>query len=440
MIHLLARALVAVSLGAMAGACGPRVGPDAGNLQPVVLPDLSLADESVRTQLHERHASLERMRNAGGTPATDLAAAYGDLGVLLMATAFPDQAELSLLNAQRLAPQDPQWPFYLGHLYLAKERRDAAATAFARAAELDPQDHAARVWLGEAYLDAGRAADAETAFLEAAAVPSARATAYAGAGRAALARQDYGKAVEHFGRALEADPGATAIHYPLGMAYRGLGDRDRAEQYLRTRGDAWPVMPDHRMEQYRQLVESPMAYESRGLQALGAGDARAAVEALRHGVELAPNDPALRHRLGMALVSAGDVPAARPVFEEVIRRWPSFARAHVSLGTLHNLEGRHDEAVAHYTQAVEHDPQLADAQLGLAESLRVTGRLAASIPHYERAVALDPRMPAAWLGGGLSLIGLHRTREAHEWLTRARQVHAERPEFGELLERLEGRR
>ncbi len=428
---------VPVCLGtAFVVACGSRSDLSSSELLPVSLPDLSQATDSVREQVREREAALVGRQQESGTRPEDLASAYGDLGLLLFAATFPDHAAAYLENAQRLAPDEPRWAYYLGHLHLARGERREAARAFERAAELEPRNYATRVWLAETHLDDGQAAEAERVFVEAARLQPKLAAAHAGAGRAALARQEYAAAVEHFTKALALDPEASAVHYPLGMAHRGLGDAKMAEVHLRQRGDAWPAMPDPRMDEYHLLVESASAWEGRGRQALASGDWTGAIQAFRQGLELEPENPDLRYALATALMSAGDRRSATGELEETVRRSPAFARAHAALGTMLNVEGRHHEAVDRFQTALRHDPLLVDARVGLAESLRVTGRLDASIPHYERAVALDPRQAAAWLGGGLSLVGLGRIADARDWLTRAERVHPDRPEFAELLARL----
>lgn len=431
------RRLAILILCAMAAAGCRSSAPVASStdLQPVSLPDLAQVPTSVRDQIGRTETALSHRIAADDASPQQLAAAYGELGLLLFAALFPDHAKPYLENAQRLAPDDPRWPFYLGHLHLSREARPAAARAFERAVELAPRDYAARVWLAETYLDDGRAVEAEAAFLEAVRLAPVMAAAHAGAGRAALVRQAYAAAVGYFTKALELDPAARGIHYPLGRAYRGLGDVEKAETHLRRGGHLWPEVPDPWMDEYRQLVDSARAWESRGRQALNGGDSAAAIQALRRGLDLDPDDAELRHALATALLSAGDRDGAVEELEQTTRRSPAFAKAYATLGRILNMEGRHHEAVDRLRMAVERDPQLIEAQIGLAESLRVTGQFEASLPHYERAVALDPRQPAAWLGA-LSLMGLGRTGEAREWLTRARRVHPDRQEFADLLEGL----
>jgi superkiller protein 3 len=319
----------------------------------------------------------------------------------------------------------------LGHVHLSRGDRTKAAAAFERALTLRPGDPPALIWLGEMYLDAGRFADAEAPFMKAAAGPAA-AAAVSGAGRAALARGGYKEAVDRLARALEIDSQAGAIHYPLAMAYRALGDQARAEEHLRQRRDGWPTFPDPLMTGQQGLLETVGSSESRGVQAITARDWRTAVAAFRRGLEIDPNDAALRHRLATALYAAGDEAAAMNEFDELLRRHPGFAKGYVSLGRILNVKGRYQEAADRFQAALRIDSDDAAAHSGLGEALRVSGRMADALPHYQRAIAIDPAAPEPWIGGAMALIGLRRTEVAREWLANARRVHPDLPQLSEL--------
>ena len=91
-------------------------------LRPLSLPDLTGAAEPVQTQLRERYASLQRLVDSPGTPASDLADAYGEMGKLLLATEYLDAAESCFTNAQVLVPDAMRWPYYLGHVHRLKSQ------------------------------------------------------------------------------------------------------------------------------------------------------------------------------------------------------------------------------------------------------------------------------------------------------------------------------
>ena len=401
-------------------------------LPPVVLPDLSPLSSAVRQQVSDQYQAFVQKNTNPSMSPDERAASYGELGELLLAAKLTAEAESCYLHAQALAPDDLRWPYRLGHVYLLKADRGKALAAFERALVLKPADLATLVWLGETYLDDGRPELAASMFSKAVSVAPGSSAALFGAGRAALARQEYRDAVQSMERALSIEERASAIHYPLAMAYRATGDLGRAEAHLRRRGSAWPLLPDALRPRVVDLLKSPVVYEAEGIRALRDGDWAAAAAAFRRGLELQPDDAALRHRLGSALYAAGDVVGATKEFEDVVRRSPTFVKAHVSLGVILNLNGRYQEAAKRFTAAVAADPNFPEGHLGLGEALRMTGALESSLPHYERAIALDPSLAEPWIGGARALIGLERPQAAIAWLTEARQVHPGRPELDEL--------
>jgi len=76
------------------------------------------------------------------------------------------------------------------------------------------------------------------------AFPPTAAMAHSLLGQVALARRDFRAAAEHLEAALAAVPEASRLHVPLAMAYRGLGDRARAEEHLAKAGAVGLRAPD----------------------------------------------------------------------------------------------------------------------------------------------------------------------------------------------------
>ena len=407
-----------------------------GPRQAIVLPDLSGVAPSVRRQVREHHARVTERLAEPRTPAVELGNAFGELGLVLMAAEYDEAAAHSLGSAIDLAPDAMRWPYYLGHLYGVQGDRAAAAELFARAHALRPSDLPTLARLGEALLDQNRPDAAEEAFMRALALDPRSAAALAGVGRAALARRDAARAVDYLRRALAADERATSLHYPLAMAWRQLGDLDRAGAHLRRRGGGVAAVPDPLMDAYSGVLESAITYETRGLRALQGGQLAAAENLFRRGLELAPDDPALRHRLGTVLMMAGDPAGAVEQFEETIRRSPDFAKAHFGLGMVATIDERYPVAAERFSDAVGHQPDYLEARVGLADALRVTGRPEASLAHYRQVVVADPRFAAAWVGYVAALAALGRGAEARERLAEAEAILPGHPQLARLRARL----
>ena len=423
----------------LAGSCACRNEPtvdDRQTLRPVPLPDLSRIEESVQAQLRERYAALTEKQKDPGAPAADLGTQYGEMGALLMAAEFRDPAEASLLNAQALAPGDMRWPYYLGHLYKTKGDMPSAIAAFERALQSAPNDVPTMAWLGEAALDQGRPDTAESLFNRALSLQPRSIAARYGLGRTALVKQDYIRAAQNLEQALALDDKASIIHYPLAMAYRGLGDRHKAELHLQQRGTV-QIQPDDPLKKaLDESLHSALTYETNGDAAGNRGQWPAAVEYLRKGVALAPTRASLRSKLGTALFYTGDRRGAFEQFQEAVRLSPRLAIAHYSLGVMHEEVGEHLRAIESFSAAVQSEPDYLDARLGLANALRRSGQLEPSLSQYEQILRMDPRAVQARFGSAAALIRLRRYQEARSRLTEAMDRHPDEMAFARAAARL----
>jgi tetratricopeptide (TPR) repeat protein len=405
-------------------------------LRPVTLPDLSRLEPSVQAQIRDRYAALERLQQAPSAGPAALGEAYGEVGKVLMAAEFSDLAEPSFLNARAMAPGDHRWPYYLAHIYRTRGLLPRAAEFFNEALARRPDDVATLVWLGELQLAAGHPDAAEALFGRALALDSQLVAARFGLGRAAVAKQDHRTAIEHLEAALALDREALNVHYPLAMAYRGLGDLARAEAHLRQQGKFEILPPDPLMQELRTLLASAISYELQGTRELTSGHYGEAAQHFRRGLTLDPSNPSLRHKLGTALHMLGQPDAARQMFEQVVKDSPEFARAQYSLGVLLESDGRRAEALERYAAAVMHQPGYAEARMRLAGLLRVLGEPGEALAHYEEVLATDPRLPEALFGSAMALIRLRRYQDARTRLEEARRVFPDQPGFAHALARL----
>ena len=405
-------------------------------LRKVTLPDLSRAAPSVQQQLREGYAALQKKVDGAATPADELGLAYGQLGMLLMAAEYRGEAESALLNAQTFMPRDPRWPYYLGHLYKLKGDAANSINAFARALELKPDDVPTLVWSGDGDLDQGKADAAQSKFEKALSLQPRSVAAQYGLGRAALAKQDYARAVEYLERALSLDPQATVIHYPLAMAYRGLGNQEKARAHLAERGTLALKPEDPLMQRVNAMLNSALAYEVSGADALDHGDFPGAADSFRKGVAVAPAEPSLHHKLGTALALQGDGPGAIAEFEQALKLDPDFVKAHYSLGVMQASMGQTSPAAQHFSAALKAEPGYIEARLQLAHLLRRTGQFDASLPHYAQIVKADARVAEARFGYAAALIRLRRYSDARDYLTDAMRVYPNEAAFANALARV----
>jgi tetratricopeptide (TPR) repeat protein len=438
--------VVCLTSGCAASASSTPDSPGRKDLRPVSLPDLSRADRSVQQQALDAYASLAA-RLKGRSPDPELGAAYGALGMVLQASEQYDAAEPALLNAQTLVPGEIRWPYFLGHVYQTRGQLADAKVSFARALELRPDDPATLIWLGRIHQDEGSLDQAAQYFERAKALAPDAIAVLAGLGRIALARRDYADAARHFERALEIDGAAAeSLHAPLAVAYRALGDPQRAGRHERLWANRDVLVPDPLSQELDMLLDNGLSNELRGVRALEASDWKTAAAYFERGLAVTPENTPLRrslqHKLGTALHLGGDTEGAMAHFQRVVDAAPAegldeaTAKAHYSLGVLLLAGGQVTEAFTHLEGAVRYQPRYLEARMALAESLRRNGQVAASIPHYESVLEVDPAAAQASMGHAFALIRLGRYQEAKRRLDAAVEVHRDRPEFAHMLARL----
>jgi tetratricopeptide (TPR) repeat protein len=417
---------------------------DAGaqTLPEVTLPDLSGINPSVQKQLTQAYTSLVEKLRAGGTAEVQ-ADAFGELGKYFMVTRFNDEAERSFRNAERLAPRDFRWPYYIGHILRNNGDLSAASESFERARLLRPADFPTLIWLARVYLDLARPLDAEQRLTAARSLNPDQPAVRVELGRAALAKGDYTRAVELLTSALALNPEITAIHYPLGMAYRGLGELDKAAEHLEQRVTSTSrramteiPIPDPLLAALSGIVQTPQLYRERGLDAAAVGNWSEAVKNFRLGVDADPGHAGMRVNLAAALERVSDARGALEQYQQALRLDPDLAEAHFGLGDLLERGGREQEALGAFKAAVAANPNFIAAQLRLADALRRTNQLEESLPHYRQVLALEPADMAARFGEAMALVRLARYADARDRLAEGITVHPDEPIFRQALARI----
>jgi tetratricopeptide (TPR) repeat protein len=424
-----------------AGACARDRQPPAA-LPPCVLPDVATASPAVQTQLRSSYEKLKpstagpEPRAANTSRPAGLAAGdYATFAQTLVSAGYLDEALACFGHAAALDPSSPVWPYTMGQVDLRNGDLDAAARAFEHVVSMSPGDTRALLWLGDTYFELGRFEEAQGIFNRVLAREPESAAALYGAGRTAVARHAYDEAVSYLEHARRNDPRATAINYPLALAYRSLKRPDTAAALLAQKGSERPAMPDAGLS--APPLNSAVTYEQSGIDALRAQDWKRAQQAFRKGLDADPSDLSLRYWLGTALYVSGDQPGAEREWRTVLERDRGYARAHYSLGALLAARGQQAQARREYAAAVQSAPNMPEAHARLADTLVATGQPREAMKEYEEAVRIDPTQADAWVNGTRTLIALKDVERARTWLVNARSVLPDRRELADLQAQLD---
>ena len=377
----------------------PGIGAAQQTVLPVPPPRLDDLEPAVAEQIRDAQQRTVGIVAKGGA-SRELADAYGSLGRVYHAYEFLDSAEPAYLNARRLASGNSEWPHLLGVLYQQTGRLDEAAEAFSAARRLQPRDYAAAMALGDVYMSLNRLVDARDQFQSVADVYPA--SARRGLGDVAMRERKFAEAVEHYRAVLDRVPQATAIHYSLAMAYRGMGRMDEAREHLERRGPEGVHADDPLMTRVQSLVRGERAWVMQGRRAYDAGQFEAAVNAFTRALEAAPSSVVARVNLGSALVQMHRDAEAIPYFRDAFRLSPD-------------------------------EPGLAEALIG---ALVRSGRDEEAIDAFSRVKAYRPDDEGSLVGVAILLAARERYREAIALLDEAHQRFPDRTATATTLARL----
>lgn len=410
--------------------------PAAPGLLPVPVPELEGLEPVVRAQIERGLAgAAEDLAHPEATPATR-AATYGQLGRTFHAYGLKVAARAAYENANRLAPDGFAWLFYLGMLDRDGGDFDSARGRFERALVLHPDDVPTLVELAEIHLEAGRFDDARAHYEQALEIVPGHPALLAGLGELALARGDHREAVERLEEALEAAPKADRLHYPLAMAYRGLGEIDQAREHLELQGKVGVRVANPLIDDLQRLTEGERVELLRGRTAFGAGDYAAAAESFRAAVEAEPESVRARVNLAAALAATGDRAGAIDELRRAIDLEPGNPTAHYNLGLLLEPAGDPLGALHNLRLAAAAAPDDVEIRLALASLLRRGGELSEALDHYRHAAEIEPGREEVRLREAEVLSGLGRHREARERLEDALGVNPVSGRLAHALARL----
>jgi tetratricopeptide (TPR) repeat protein len=264
---------------------------------------------------------------------------------------------------------------------------------------------------------------------------------------AALARLGrFETAAEHYRQALETDPGQVGIRFNLGLALYKTGhaeeaaaefqqvlERDPSQRpalllladcQLQLGNDARVVellspletelgddrlfayllgtalIHRHELQRGQAVIdrlfqggESAEGHLLLGIQHLGRTDSREAVPELQRAAEINPDLPTVHSLLGVALMNAGDRPAAMTAFRRELRTNANDFQANLRLGLLLRDENRLDEAHDYLVRAARLRPKDPDVMYGMARiqlgredldtAQKTLEELVASAPQFE---------------------------------------------------------
>ena len=202
-----------------------------------------------------------------------------------------------------------------------------------------------------------------------------------------MLNRDVVNSIQTFQAGVGRFPESAKLQTGLGIALLGQGEHERAIASLLRAVDLAPSdpRPYYVLAKAYRGSSAPNAEVSRRLERL---------------LELEPRSAQARYYYALSLAKASprDDPAWKrmeSMLESAVTLDPSFAEAHLELGSLYSARSKYPEAIEQYRSAVRLKPGLAAAHYRLAQAYTRTGDKVAAQSELESYERLRKSSPAA---------------------------------------------
>ncbi len=367
----------------------------AGSLRAIQEVRLDDLDTQARDSIQLARRQLNEVLQAQPVQLDKLAAAYGELGGLYQVHAAFPAAEDCYHNAGQLAPDEFRWAYYAAYLAEKDGRTKLALDRYRHALTLDTAYKALTLRLGNILLDLNELEQAQTAFQQVVNAVGLEAASLYGLGQIALLQRDYDTAIDAFTRALEYEPAASRIHYPLAQALRATQRNDEAKAQLALRGDQPPSFRDPLIEGLEALKIGSRFQFLQAMKAIKRQDYAAASEAFAEGLSGDPDNVPARISYARTLYLIDNKSGARQALEAALAMQPDNSLGLFLLGILAEETGDTDKAAAYYRLAIRYTPDHTGAHQYLADQYYRQGNYTAAAEHYASSIRGEPSNLAA---------------------------------------------
>ena len=368
----------------------------AGALRAIPEVNLDGLDAQARDTLIDARKRLHAALDNNAEP-DELAAAYGELGGLYHVYNLFQSADDCYENAKQLDPDNFRWAYYSGYLAAQNGRTQLAITRLEKARTLKPGYQALTLRLADAWLDLNEQDKAQAAYQTLVNTSGLEAASWYGLGQIALLQRDYTAAIEYFTRALEYDPDASRIHYPLAQALRAVNRNAEAKSQLALRGDEMPAIRDPQIESLNAIKGGAVMHFLHAMRAIKQHDNPKARDAFAAGLALQPDNVRARISYARLLYLTGDKAGTRAALEAALAREADNSLGLFLLGVLTEEEGDAAQAADYYLRVLEHDPGHAGANFYLANDYYRKDLYQPAATLYAAAIQGDPGNMAAYM-------------------------------------------
>jgi tetratricopeptide (TPR) repeat protein len=319
-------------------------------------------------------------------------AAWGHLGMVLLAHEYDQPTTFCLAQAERLQPEEFRWPYFLG-VNLSVSDPAAAARHFQRAVELRPDEPIVHARLGEILLHLEQFDEAGLYLRRAIELDPHDPRPHIALARLALARGDAESAMPSAEFAIRAAPQERAVHETLALVHQRGGRRAEALQSL-ARAEQLPARPLGWNDPFAGQVHALRKDASESLALATALQAQnrvqEAIEVLRDALASDDRDPRVDVALARVYLAANQPQQAEAVLAEAQVRHPQSAEVWLLRGAVCFLREDFEGAIESFGGALARKPDYADAHYNLGHARLRLGDDAGAAEAFGCAIRFCP--------------------------------------------------
>ena len=433
--------------------CGTQSNRSAPELPPLAVESFSGAMKEQIREAYDYARTHPKEAKASGT-----------LGMILQTYSLFREAIKYYQYAADLDRNEFRWIYYLGLVEAEQGECEQAASHLRLALHIDPDYVPAKLHLANCLLASADWDGSQLLYNEIVKQDPDNPDAYYGLGRIRASRHDYVAAAQAYNKALAEFPPFGAAHYALALAYRALGDTERAEEQLRlfeehktdapaandqllievhalNRSAIFQVQVGIDLERQGKVEESAAAHE-KALSIDGnlvqahinliklygeLGQFEKAEQHYRAATQLDPASAESYYNYGVLLLSAEKYQGSEDAFRKTIDINPYYADAHNNLGYLLERKRLLLEAAAEYQRAIENKPSDRQAHFNLGRILVNERKYQEGIAELEKTIAPeDEKTPRYLYALGAAFARWGDRQSALRYIRRARQGAAAR--------------
>jgi tetratricopeptide (TPR) repeat protein len=243
----------------------------------------------------------------------NLALAYYKMGRLAAAT-----AQLEKVHAED--PANHQAILLLGDCYLRMEQNKNVIRLLAPEEKKSPDDLAIAYMLGTAYIRDGQAESGQV-LVDRILRNGDSPEAHLMMGSAKMGIQDFAGARDEFSKAVALNPNLPTVHGLYAAALHLTGDSDQSSKEFQAELAVDPYNFDANLQLGANAREEHKYDE--------------ASQYFNRALETRPGDPGVSYQLALIDSDQGRLDNARQKLEALVKQWPQFTEAHVSLSLVY---------------------------------------------------------------------------------------------------------